>query len=82
MEVLPDTTHMHMHAHLHTQCDIHTHTLPRPSPSQLFQHHVGEISYKILRNADFREVNVEVGGTTVLRFAAAYGFRNIQVSLQ
>ncbi|PSC72354.1 cytosolic Fe-S cluster assembly factor narfl [Micractinium conductrix] len=30
------------------------------------------------RNTDLREVSLEVAGTTVLRFAAAYGFRNIQ----
>ena len=52
---------------------------PLPSP-QLFQHHVGEVSYKVLRNSDFREVCLEVEGSTVLRFAATYGFRNIQVS--
>ena len=33
---------------------------------------------KTLRNADFKEVSLEVGGRTVMRFAAAYGFRNIQ----
>ena len=33
---------------------------------------------KTLRNADFREVSLEIEGHTVLRFAAAYGFRNIQ----
>ena len=42
---------------------------------------MGEVSYKVLRNSDFREVNLEVEGSTVLRFAAAYGFRNIQVSI-
>ncbi|KAK9826721.1 hypothetical protein WJX81_001163 [Elliptochloris bilobata] len=31
-----------------------------------------------LRNADFREVVLEVDGRPALRFAAAYGFRNIQ----
>ena len=31
-----------------------------------------------LKNPDLREVTLEVGGKTVLRFAAAYGFRNIQ----
>ena len=30
------------------------------------------------KNPDLREVTREVGGKTVLRFAAAYGFRNIQ----
>ena len=30
------------------------------------------------KNPDLREVTLEVGGKTVLRFAAAYGFRNIQ----
>ena len=33
---------------------------------------------RTLRNADFKEVTLEVQGRTVLRFAAAYGFRNIQ----
>ena len=31
-----------------------------------------------LRNDDFREVTLEVQGRPLLRFAAAYGFRNIQ----
>lgn len=30
-------------------------------------------------SSDLREVTLEVGGAPVLRFAAAYGFRNIQV---
>lgn len=30
------------------------------------------------KNPDLKEVRLEVGGETVLRFAAAYGFRNIQ----
>ncbi len=33
---------------------------------------------KTLRNADFQEVLLEQDGRTVLRFALAYGFRNIQ----
>ena len=33
---------------------------------------------KTLRNADFKEVTLKADGRTVLRFAAAYGFRNIQ----
>lgn len=34
------------------------------------------------RNNDFREVTLEVDGETVLRFALAYGFRNIQNLVQ
>lgn len=34
------------------------------------------------RNADFREVTLEVNGEIVLRFALAYGFRNIQNLVQ
>lgn len=33
---------------------------------------------KTLRNADYQEVSLEHKGRTVLRFALAYGFRNIQ----
>ena len=33
---------------------------------------------KTLRNADFQEVSLEHDGRTLLRFALAYGFRNIQ----
>lgn len=34
------------------------------------------------RNNDFREVTLEANGETVLRFALAYGFRNIQNLVQ
>ena len=36
------------------------------------------LALKTLRNADFQEVSLERGGHAVLRFALAYGFRNIQ----
>ncbi|CAL4105050.1 unnamed protein product [Meganyctiphanes norvegica] len=49
---------------------------------ELFQQDVENINWKILRNTDFREVTLEVGGETVLRFAMAYGFRNIQNLVQ
>ncbi|KAG9455180.1 hypothetical protein H6P81_008084 [Aristolochia fimbriata] len=38
----------------------------------------GLLEFKVLRNSDFREVHLEVAGETVLRFAACYGFRNLQ----
>ena len=36
------------------------------------------LQLKTLRNADFQEVSLEKDGSAVLRFALAYGFRNIQ----
>ncbi|KAM6471772.1 nuclear prelamin A recognition factor isoform 3-T5 [Liasis olivaceus] len=45
---------------------------------ELFDTEVKEITYKVLKNKDFQEVTLEKDGETVLRFAAAYGFRNIQ----
>lgn len=36
------------------------------------------LQLKTLRNADFQEVSLEHNGRTLLRFALAYGFRNIQ----
>ncbi|KAI1232306.1 hypothetical protein IHE44_0006759 [Lamprotornis superbus] len=45
---------------------------------ELFGVDVKEITYKALKNKDFQEVTLEKDGETVLRFAAAYGFRNIQ----
>lgn len=39
---------------------------------------LGPVEFRALRNSDFREVSLEVGGERVLRFACAYGFRNIQ----
>ena len=38
----------------------------------------GPLPMRVLRNADFQEVSLEVKGHPVLRFALAYGFRNIQ----
>ncbi|NXA43249.1 NARF factor, partial [Eudromia elegans] len=45
---------------------------------ELFGLDVKEITYKALKNKDFQEVTLEKDGETLLRFAAAYGFRNIQ----
>lgn len=38
----------------------------------------GPLSFKTLRNSDFREVTLEVEGKAVLKFALCYGFRNLQ----
>jgi hypothetical protein len=38
----------------------------------------GPLPLRTLRNTDFQEVELTVAGRPVLRFAAAYGFRNIQ----
>ena len=38
----------------------------------------GQLPLRSVRNADFKEVCLEVGGAPALRFASAYGFRNIQ----
>ncbi|XP_068710681.1 probable cytosolic Fe-S cluster assembly factor v1g210509 [Montipora foliosa] len=43
---------------------------------------VDEITYKTLRNKDFKEVTLQVDGEDVLKFAVAYGFRNIQNLVQ
>ncbi|XP_064414796.1 cytosolic Fe-S cluster assembly factor narfl [Latimeria chalumnae] len=48
----------------------------------LFGVEVQEITYKTLKNKDFQEVTLEKGGITLLRFATAYGFRNIQNLVQ
>ncbi|KAG8445999.1 hypothetical protein GDO86_013756 [Hymenochirus boettgeri] len=50
----------------------------RHAAKELFDMDVQEISYKTIKNKDFLEVCLEKDGETVLRFAAAYGFRNIQ----
>ncbi|XP_078414778.1 cytosolic Fe-S cluster assembly factor narfl isoform X1 [Cetorhinus maximus] len=49
---------------------------------ELFGIEVHEITYKILRNKDFQEVTLEQDGSVLLRFALAYGFRNIQNLVQ
>ena len=54
----------------------------RYSAAELFGHTVREIGYKTVRNVDFKEVTLEIEGKPVLKFAAAYGFRNIQNLVQ
>ncbi|KAM4598203.1 cytosolic Fe-S cluster assembly factor narfl [Polymixia lowei] len=49
---------------------------------QLFGEEVKALTYKPLRNKDFQEVTLEKDGKVLLRFAAAYGFRNIQNLVQ
>lgn len=48
----------------------------------LFNEDITEISYKNLRNPDFKEAILEKDGKVVLRFAIANGFRNIQNLVQ
>ncbi|XP_015284776.1 PREDICTED: cytosolic Fe-S cluster assembly factor NARFL [Gekko japonicus] len=49
---------------------------------ELFGIQVEKLEYKPLRNKDFQEVTLERDGQTLLRFALAYGFRNIQNLVQ
>ena len=49
---------------------------------ELFGTTVENLMYKTLRNKDFQEVILEHEGKTVLKFALAYGFRNIQNLVQ
>ncbi|XP_072336980.1 cytosolic Fe-S cluster assembly factor narfl isoform X2 [Scyliorhinus torazame] len=49
---------------------------------ELFGIEIHEITYKTLRNKDFQEVMLEKDGRVLLRFALAYGFRNIQNLVQ
>jgi iron only hydrogenase large subunit-like protein len=49
---------------------------------KLFGKKVENLTYKTLRNRDFQEVILEHEGKTVLKFALAYGFRNIQNLVQ
>ncbi|KAF6095693.1 nuclear prelamin A recognition factor [Phyllostomus discolor] len=50
----------------------------RHAAKELFDEDVGEVTYRTLRNKDFQEVTLERSGEVLLRFAAAYGFRNLQ----
>ena len=42
----------------------------------------GPLPLRPVRNADFKEVVLEVGNAPALRFASAYGFRNIQTLMR
>ena len=51
----------------------------RYAAKHLWNRSVDHMDYRIsTRNPDFKELVLEIDGTIVLRFAAAYGFRNIQ----
>ncbi|XP_006873908.1 PREDICTED: cytosolic Fe-S cluster assembly factor NARFL [Chrysochloris asiatica] len=54
----------------------------RHAARELFGIHVAEVTYKPLRNKDFQEVTLERDSQVLLRFAATYGFRNIQNVVQ
>ena len=49
---------------------------------ELFDCRLDRIDYRVVRNKDFRECSVEIEGQPTLKFAAAYGFRNIQNLVQ
>ena len=48
----------------------------------LYSEEIETLTYKTLKNADFREVILEKDGKTLLKFAIANGFRNIQNLVQ
>jgi iron only hydrogenase large subunit-like protein len=48
----------------------------------LFDVQVNDIEYKTLRNQDMKEVTLCIEGQTKMKFAIAYGFRNIQNLVQ
>ena len=48
----------------------------------LFNYELKEIKYETLKNQDFKETNLVIDGETKLKFAIAYGFRNIQNIVQ
>ncbi|XP_054851546.1 cytosolic iron-sulfur assembly component 3 [Eublepharis macularius] len=54
----------------------------RHAAMELFGIQVDKLEYKPLRNKDFQEVTLEKDGEILLRFALAYGFRNIQNLVQ
>uniref|UniRef100_K9IK42 Nuclear prelamin A recognition factor n=1 Tax=Desmodus rotundus TaxID=9430 RepID=K9IK42_DESRO len=64
--------------HDSTSSDGHLAHVFRHAAKELFNEDVGEVTYRTLRNKDFREVTLEKSGEVLLRFAAAYGFRNLQ----
>ena len=47
-----------------------------------FNQELETLSYKVMKNTDFREVTLERDGKAVLKFAIANGFRNIQNLVQ
>lgn len=49
---------------------------------ELFGDELNELNFKTLRNPDFREISYEHNGQSVLSFAIANGFRNIQNLVQ
>eukprot|EP01135_Chromosphaera_perkinsii_P001478 Nk52_evm7s179 gene=Nk52_evmTU7s179 len=55
----------------------------RKSALELFGSSIeGKLSYKTMKNKDFQEVVLECDGEVLLKFAFAYGFRNIQNLVQ
>ncbi|XP_038066334.1 cytosolic Fe-S cluster assembly factor narfl-like [Patiria miniata] len=54
----------------------------RYAAQELYGVSVEHIEYKTLKNKDFREATLEVDGEIKLKFALAYGFRNIQNLVQ
>ena len=48
----------------------------------LYAEEIETLTYKTLKNTDFREVILEKDGKTLLKFAIANGFRNIQNLVQ
>ncbi|KAM4824023.1 nuclear prelamin A recognition factor [Urocitellus parryii] len=73
-----DTKEATVRRHEGAGSDGHLAHVFRHAAKELFNEHVEEITYRALRNKDFQEVTLEKDGEVLLRFAAAYGFRNIQ----
>jgi iron only hydrogenase large subunit-like protein len=67
--------------HLHSQnSNGYTEFIFKKAAKELFgvDMHSDKLEYKQCRNKDFNEVSLEIHGIPVMKFALAYGFRNIQ----
>ncbi|XP_061401219.1 probable cytosolic Fe-S cluster assembly factor GJ13047 [Musca vetustissima] len=75
-----DGTHVWAHG-LSTSGGYAEYVFPQAA-KELFNVDVNTVEFKTLRNPDFREVSLDVDGKTILKFAIANGFRNIQNLVQ
>uniref|UniRef100_A0A0B7A4S0 Iron hydrogenase small subunit domain-containing protein n=2 Tax=Arion vulgaris TaxID=1028688 RepID=A0A0B7A4S0_9EUPU len=82
LESIIDGIEEHVYKHSGGGSGGYLEHIAKYAASVLLETQVQDLTYKVLRNQDFQEVTVEKEGKPALRFALAYGFRNIQNIVQ